>query len=262
MNSRWCPTLRRDKKTNDPVLCLNSGDKGSRSERWSPNTEQGDYENVNILLNNGERSVKVWISAVDLSSLNDIQTNELYENSLWIWETISFRKRSLALSSPRKRQNNRGWSRASELYPKEVYRLSAPTIESRHLFLSGLRDLKKAFQSSLILTSVLPHSALIPPIMTILRRDIWTSCSPMPCTTFRSVAHLRMSSINLKGATAKAVYSFLFLFAIWEIYADPCILQAKRCMHATRRQQTKRQRFIQAQVCCANSSCITGPTFV
>ena len=205
--------------------------------------------------------MNVWISAVDRSSLNGLQTNEIYENSPWIWETISLKKRRLALFSPGKRQKNRGWSRAGVLDPNEVYRLRTPTIESHHVFFSGLRDLKKAFQSSLILISVLPHSALIPPTGTLSRKDTWTRCSPMACTTFRSAAQPRMSSANFKRATARAVFSSLFLFAILEIYADPWILQAQRCMPTTQRQEAKRQNSILAQACCANSSSIIGLTF-
>ena len=61
------------------MLCLNFGDQGS-SERWSPNTEQGEYEKVNIPLEKGQRSVKIWISSRDLENLSGLQTNVIYEN--------------------------------------------------------------------------------------------------------------------------------------------------------------------------------------
>ena len=74
---RWHPTLRRDNATAEPVLCLNPGDKRSRGESPSPDTELGEFEKVSILLDKGERSVNVWISAPDLSSLKEVQTKSL-----------------------------------------------------------------------------------------------------------------------------------------------------------------------------------------
>ena len=59
---------------------LNPGDKSSRGESPSPDTKQGEFEKVNILLDKGERSVNVWISASDLSSLKGVQPNHLYEH--------------------------------------------------------------------------------------------------------------------------------------------------------------------------------------
>ena len=47
---RWRPTLRRDQATTEPVLLLNPGDKRSRGESPSPNTERDKFEKVNIPL--------------------------------------------------------------------------------------------------------------------------------------------------------------------------------------------------------------------
>ena len=74
---RWCPTLRSDQATKEPVLCLNPGDQRSRDESPSPDTMLGEFEKVNILLDKGERSVNVWISAPDLSSLKECPDKSL-----------------------------------------------------------------------------------------------------------------------------------------------------------------------------------------
>ena len=72
LTSRWSPSLRRDKKTDTPVLCLNPGGTESRSERWLPNTDQGNYERVTIPLGSGQRTVEVWISSTDLTDLDNL----------------------------------------------------------------------------------------------------------------------------------------------------------------------------------------------
>ena len=62
------------------MLCLNSDDKSSRDENPPPDTRQGEFERVNIPLDQGERSVNLWISSADLSFLREFQTHELYHH--------------------------------------------------------------------------------------------------------------------------------------------------------------------------------------
>ena len=72
--------MRKDNFKGDPVLRLNPSDQNrKRGSSPEPNTELGQFTPYSILVDKNERTVNVWISDIDLSSLKDIGSHPRHQ---------------------------------------------------------------------------------------------------------------------------------------------------------------------------------------
>ena len=233
----------------------------SRSNRWSPNTDQGSYERVTIPLGSGQRTVEIWISSTDLTDLDNLGTNEIYEKLTadlgdWFQEKepsgavlerddasdqgLVTRKRGMPEGAVLPEHIDYSKPPASLPWP-ERHRQSLPILSDPYLraiavskLVTNWDFLNKGHMDEVLMFGMNQFPISRPP------EEVTEALKNGYCQSSKQLSLLVVNMGNL---------------------CRPMQFADKRCMSPTQNARTKRQNFILAQACCANSSSIIGLTF-